>query len=326
MNHLNQRQAIEQMNALGKRQQPFLFITDFSMQHTWLSALEDAAAHGIWYQFGNVGNTLKRTTPPSPLQLEKQPPPQQRYQKAFELVQYHINQGNTYLLNLTLPSPIRCNWSPEMLFHYSRAKYKLLWHNRFVCFSPEIFVQISNQRIHSFPMKGTIDASLPNAYQQIMSDLKESAEHTTIVDLIRNDLSRVARNVRVERFRYTDTIITHEKQLLQVSSEIAGDLPDNYTDIIGSLIFSLLPAGSITGAPKEKTVEIILQAEQYERGFYTGVAGIFDGKNLDSCVLIRYIDTADGQFTFKSGGGITHFSKLQTEYNELKDKVYVPVA
>lgn len=101
-------------------------------------------------------------------------------------------------------------------------------------------------------MKGTIDASIPSAAQLLMNDPKEAAEHATIVDLIRNDLSMVANQVFVSRYRYIDTLQTNQGAILQTSSEIQGVLPENYPEHLGELIFRLLPAGSITGAPKKK--------------------------------------------------------------------------
>ena len=174
-------------------------------------------------------------------------------------------------------------------------------------------------------MKGTIDASLPDACERILADKKEEAEHATIVDLIRNDLSQVASEVTVSRYRYIDELQTNKGRLLQVSSEIRGKLPDNWNGNLGTMLFSLLPAGSITGAPKKKTMEIIAEAETYQRGFYTGVMGYFDGNRLDSAVMIRFLEQAGDQLLFKSGGGITSQSDLQSEYNEMKQKVYVPI-
>lgn len=110
-----------------------------------------------------------------------------------------------------------------------------------------------------------------------------------------------------------------------MSSEISGKLKPEFQNKIGSIMKTLLPAGSILGAPKPKTLEIILEAENYERGFYTGVCGRFDGKNLDSCVMIRFIQKENGKLYFKSGGGITHLSILADEYQEMKNKIYVPI-
>ena len=198
--------------------------------------------------------------------------------------------------------------------------------DRFVVFSPEIFVKIRDGHIYSYPMKGTIDATLPDARRRILDDPKETAEHATIVDLIRNDLSMVATEVTVTRYRYIDELPTHTGALLQVSSEIRGRLAGNWQAEAGELLFRLLPAGSITGAPKKKTMEIIAEAETYERGFYTGVMGYFDGDSLNSAVMIRFLEQqADGSLVFKSGGGITSRSDLTSEYNEMKQKVYVPI-
>jgi para-aminobenzoate synthetase component I len=201
----------------------------------------------------------------------------------------------------------------------------LIYEDKFVVFSPETFVKVKDKKIYSFPMKGTINADIDNAEKLILNDPKETAEHYTIVDLIRNDLSIVSENVGVEKFRFIDKINTNQKTLLQVSSKISGTLDGNYTEKIGSIIFNLLPAGSVSGAPKEKTVEIINQVENYKRGFYTGVFGFFDGKDLDSAVMIRFIERAGDEIYFKSGGGITSMSNSKYEYQEMIDKVYVPI-
>ena len=145
-----------------------------------------------------------------------------------------------------------------------------------------------------------------------------------VVDLLRNDLSRVATNVRVEKFRYIESIKAGERSLLQVSSKIAGNLPPDWQDSLGDLMLSLLPAGSITGTPKCSTVQIIRKLEGYDRGYFTGIFGVFDGNALESAVMIRFIEkTADG-YLYKSGGGITIDSDLRSEYNELQEKIYVP--
>lgn len=248
-----------------------------------------------------------------------------KYNAAFEMVEQNILAGNTYLLNLTFPTKIETNYSLLELFHTAKAKYKLYFHNQFVVFSPETFVKIKDGNIFSHPMKGTIDASIENAEQIILNDEKENAEHITIVDLIRNDLSIVAYDVKVDKFRYVEEIVTNNKKLLQVSSQISGKLPRRFHEYLGDIIFNLLPAGSISGAPKKKTLEIIEEAESYERGYYTGIFGIFDGKDLDSAVMIRFIENINGNLYFKSGGGITFMSNPEQEYQELIDKVYVPI-
>ena len=173
-------------------------------------------------------------------------------------------------------------------------------------------------------MKGTIDARIPDAETKILSDYKELSEHYTIVDLIRNDLSMVASQVRVERFRYIDRIETSNGPILEVSSEIKGDLPSDWKGRLGEIIRTLLPAGSISGAPKEATLRLIAKAEAALRGFYTGVSGYFDGRSLDSAVLIRFIDLESSPYVYRSGGGITVNSKMEDEYDEVVKKVYLP--
>jgi para-aminobenzoate synthetase component 1 len=174
-------------------------------------------------------------------------------------------------------------------------------------------------------MKGTIDASIPNAKEKILNDLKEGAEHTMIVDLMRNDLNMVGIKTSVPKFRYIDKIKAGDKELLQVSSKIEAILPKNWHKNLGNILDTLTPAGSITGTPKKKTVEIIDNIELDKRGLYTGIFGIFDGKKLQSAVMIRAISKEDNNLYYYSGGGITIDSNPKLEYQELIDKIYLPL-
>ena len=306
-----------------------------------------------------------------------EPPLYEDYERSFNIVKSNIMAGNSYLTNLTCRVPVSCNLSLEEIFHRAKGKYKLLLRRKrtqaedkahlkeenieenltpFVCFSPETFVRIKGGRIYSYPMKGTLDASLPNAEKQLMEDRKEAAEHATIVDLIRNDLSRVAENVRVDKYRYIDVLHTNKGDILQTSSEISGRLPEDYPHHLGEILDAQLPAGSITGAPKDKTMQIIQEAEGYDRGFYTGIMGIYDQGELNSAVMIRFIEEetspvdfeADGEknfnasegkgdeasegkrdeasrkLYFKAGGGITSKSNCRKEYEEVIQKIYLP--
>ncbi len=234
-------------------------------------------------------------------------------------------EGNTYLLNLTFPTQIEIKTNLLNIFLSSQAPFKLYYKNQFITFSPERFIKIENNLIQTYPMKGTIDAQIPNADEKILADEKEKAEHTMVVDLLRNDLSMVAKQVSVNQFRYIDKIKAGEKSLLQVSSKITGVLENNWHERIGDILLTLLPAGSISGAPKIKTLEIINQVENYKRGFFSGVFGYFDGNKLDSAVMIRFIERQDGKFIYKSGGGITIDSNPKLEYEEMLDKIYLPV-
>lgn len=314
---------IRQMNELGSTGEPFVFLIDFGFQKPLIFDAESSGE--ICWQTPGAKNFADIEPEQKPVDWNVSPIGFGPYREAFERVQAHIRNGDTYLLNLTMPSRIETNLSPEEIFRRSRAPYKIWLKDEFVCFSPEIFVRIHNGLISSYPMKGTIDASMPDAAQKLRTDEKEVAEHHTIVDLIRNDLSMVATEVTVEKLMYLDQIGTNRGEILQMSSKISGKLPADYPSKIGDIVAKLLPAGSICGAPKPKTVEIIRSVEPGERGYYTGVFGYFDGQNLDSCVLIRYIDLQNGEMVFRSGGGITFMSDTRAEYDELIRKVYVPI-
>ena len=312
------------MNYLGKQGVPFLFLIDFEMEKI-IICTDFNKETSLDFDINGLTNTRPQQSQISNFYFDPIPLSKAEYTIGFNKVMNEIQLGNSFLLNLAYPSRVMTNLSLDDIFRMTSAKYKIHLKDEFVCYSPEIFVQINDGRITSNPMKGTIDASIDNAASIILADEKETAEHYTIVDLIRNDLSRVARDVKVEKFRYIDDLETSAKNLLQVSSKISGQLPEDYTDHIGDIMFKLLPAGSISGAPKKKTLEIIQEAENLKRGYYTGVCGIFDGTNLDSGIMIRFIEEAGEELHYRSGCGITSMSNLDTEYQEMIDKVYLPI-
>ncbi|MFC2113824.1 aminodeoxychorismate synthase component I [Bacteroidota bacterium] len=325
MRKVNSSQVIEKMNRYGRESIPFMVLVDYKLQHPMLFKLDDIDPSELLFDINGNRNFELPELPPVPLEFKTVPPPFKQYREAFEQIMAQLNYGNSYLLNLTFPTRIESNYSLKDIFYRSSAKYKVLYKNQFVVFSPEIFVQIRNAEIFSYPMKGTINAGISDSENLILANKKEIAEHSTIVDLIRNDLNMVSKNVEVTKFRYIDRIKAHDKEILQVSSEIKGVLPADYKEHLGDILFKLLPAGSICGAPKKKTLELIEQTETYERGYYTGIVGLFDGENLDTGVMIRFIEQGAKGLVYKSGGGITVNSKLEDEYQELIDKVYVPV-
>lgn len=318
-------ECISRMNLFGKKRQPFLFIFDYELLKPLIIPLAEAADTNILYSINGQKNYNKQPDGSNEVIFRKHPVSYELYKKSFDLVLKHIQYGNSFLTNLTFPTDIETNLTLEEIFYRSNAPFRLLFKGQFVVFSPELFVRIRDRKISSFPMKGTIDASIPEAENILLNDPKETSEHHTITDLIRNDLSMAATNVRVERFRYIDEVITHDKTLLQVSSEISGTLPDHWNENLGNIFAKMLPAGSICGAPKMKTLEIIQESEICSRGYYTGIFGIFDGYHVESAVMIRFIENTNGKLVYRSGGGITVFSDPAKEYQELIDKVYLPV-
>ena len=372
------QEIIDKINQLASQDEPFLFVINYQGDKAFIRLLSDINPEECLFDFEGRGNlshawketlkeetseketlkkeTLKEEISETTWQIE--PPLYEDYEQSFNIVKSNIMAGNSYLTNLTCRVLVSCNLSLEEIFHRAKGKYKLLLRRKrnltpFVCFSPETFVRIKGGRIYSYPMKGTLDASLPNAEKLLMEDRKEAAEHATIVDLIRNDLSRVAENVRVDKYRYIDVLHTNKGDILQTSSEISGRLPEDYPHHLGEILDAQLPAGSITGAPKDKTMQIIQEAEGYDRGFYTGIMGIYNQGELNSAVMIRFIEEetspvdfeADGEknfnakegkasegkepkasrkLYFKAGGGITSKSDCRKEYEEVIQKIYLP--
>ena len=319
---LEKEEGFKQIDTLGKSRTPFLFIISYDQNKIFAQSL-DKLDNDIYYKLEDWRNyPVKKRE--KPFTFSKSPIDFHIYQDALNKVLEEIRSGNTYLLNLTFKTPIETNYSLKEIFSYARAKFKLYYKDEFICFSPERFVEMRNDTIATYPMKGTIDANLPNAKENILANKKEMAEHVMIVDLMRNDLGIIGSEIKVENFRYVEKIKAGKKELLQVSSKITAKLPDDWQDKIGTLLAQLLPAGSITGTPKKSTVNIISKVENFERGFYTGVFGVFDGVSLRSGVMIRFIENEQGKLYYKSGGGITIDSNAKSEYEELIDKIYLP--
>jgi para-aminobenzoate synthetase component 1 len=306
------------LNKFGSEKEPFFFVINFDKTKFDVIPLKDLDKHNVKINLEEKVNLNHKTL------LDFEGISFQDYKQKFDQVIENIKAGNTYLFNLTSQTKIFNDLTLEEIYNLSHARCKVLYKDEFVCFTPEKFVEIENNNIYTFPMKGTIDANISDAKNKIINDKKELAEHTMVVDLLRNDLSIVASSVKVDDFRYCEKIQAGKKDLFQVSSKISGKLNENWKKNIGSILTSLMPAGSITGTPKKKTVELIKEIEKYDRGYFTGICGVFDGKTVKSFVLIRFIENQNGNLVYKSGGGITIDSDPQNEYQEMLDKVYIP--
>ena len=314
-------EGFELLNYLGREGEDFLFIISYDKNTLLAYKLDDIPSNIACFIDGKeFGTTLPYI--PKEYHLTKSPISYNEYLSKFNQVKKHISAGDTYLLNLTQPTKITSSYTLEDFYTHSKAPYKLYIKDKFVCFSPECFIEIKDSIISTHPMKGTIDASIENAREKILSDTKELAEHTMIVDLMRNDLNMVGSNTKVEKFRYIDKIYAGKKSLLQVSSHISSKLDKSWREHIGDILYTLTPAGSITGTPKKKTIELIEKIEGYKRGFYTGIFGVCIGNRLKSAVMIRFVEKYKDYFIYKSGGGITSDSDAKLEYQEMIDKVY----
>jgi len=314
---------MDEITSLAQQRVPFLFVISYDKSKIFSQKL-DELDNNILFKIGKYRNYS-----PIPIdknyKLKKYLIDFKTYKQEFKKVIEEIKSGNTYLLNLTFKTEIETDLSLKEIFIYAKAKYKLYFQDRFISFSPEKFIEIQGDSISTYPMKGTIEAHIPNATEKILANKKEMAEHIMIVDLMRNDLAMVAKDVKVEKFRYIDKIKAGEKELLQVSSKITAKLSQNWRESLHKILNTILPAGSITGTPKRSTINIIKNIENYNRGFYSGVFGIFDGENLYSAVMIRFIEQQNNKLYYKSGGGITIDSDAFSEYSELIDKIYLPL-
>lgn len=311
---------IEKINRLSKLSLPFITICDFLMNECIVCELADAENEGIFFEFGCLEDHKKDPSIKGGV-LSKEPPPFEEYKKKFDLVIEEIKRGNVYLLNLCCKSEIRSNLSLEEIYRYAKAPFKLYLKDRFVSFTPEPFVSIKGDRITTNPMKGTINANIKDAKELLLGNKKELAEHVMVVDLLRNDLGRVAREIRVDEFRYVERV----NSVLQSSSKISGKLNRPLKGNLGDILAALLPAGSISGTPKISALNIIKRVEGFERGFFSGVCGVYNGEEFRSFVLIRFVEKEGGKLYYKSGGGITLDSDVYAEYNEMCEKIYLPI-
>jgi len=308
---------INRLSSLAASGTPFLVISDFKAESILVYTLEELTQEDIEFSFTPSAQLHPTPLITSPISFNT-------YKEQFDTIIEHIKAGETYLLNYTCSTPITTPHSLQQIYQKAHAKFKLRYKDEFVCFSPERFIKIEGTTISTYPMKGTIDAAIENAKEKILSDEKEMAEHIMVVDLLRNDLGIVAKNIQVEKFRYVEHLQTGYKELLQVSSKITAQLPNDWRKNFDKILTALLPAGSITGTPKRSTVNIIEEVEAHKRDFFTGVFGYFDGENFDSAVMIRFIENNHGNLIYKSGGGITIDSDSEDEYQEMLDKIYIP--
>lgn len=320
----NCNNIINKINQSGKSRTPFLFGINYELSEGFLIN-NPLSQKEILFRINGIGNENISPMRISNYTFENHIEGIEQYQPKFDKVMHALNKGEVDLVNLTLRTPISTSLSLIDIFKHSTAKYSICIPNKFVCFSPEIFIRTKNGKIYSYPMKGTINANIPDAETKVINNPKEIAEHTTAVDLIKHDLSNIATDVSTKRFRYVDTIENNRGKLLQVSSEVEGTLADSFVDNLGSNILKLLPAGSIAGWPRKQAIEVIKDAEgNIPRGYYSGIVGYFDGTDIDCGVMIRFIEQDNNQMFFRSGGGITINSICESEYKEVSEKIYLP--
>lgn len=188
--------------------------------------------------------------------------------------------------------------------------------------SPEDLVRVNGDRVETLPIAGTrkrgaTDAEDDALSEDLLNDPKECAEHTMLVDLARNDVGRISKpgTVRVEKMM----TIQKFSHVIHMVSRVAGEREPSFDALDG--LCACFPAGTVSGAPKVRAMEIIDEMEHRGRGFYAGAAVYFDGRgNLDSCISIRTMLLKDGRVSVRAGAGIVADSDPKSEQVETRSK------
>ncbi len=251
--------------------------------------------------------------------------PRTNYIQAIDSIQNHIAEGNTYQVNYTTRLDFNFSGSPIALYETLRSaqptsycalmRFGSHW---ILSLSPELFFKIEGNTMTARPMKGTMRRGRTNdedrqLMKELQSDPKNRAENLMIVDLLRNDIGRISETGSVQ----VPELFTVEKyrSVLQMTSTVTGKLKRQVN--LFDIFTALFPCGSVTGAPKLRTMEIIRELEDSPRGIYTGAIGMIKpGGDAVFNVPIRTIEIADGRGTMGIGSGIVWDSDPEEEYEE----------
>lgn len=252
------------------------------------------------------------------------------YKSGFTRIKTHILKGESYQINYTHELKLCSQVQPKQLFKqilsYQNTAYKAYIKNAFgeiLCFSPELFFEVKNHTITTQPMKGTIKRAKTHKLDVIQKRTlqqgsKNRSENMMIVDLLRNDLSKIIKPSSLH-IKNLCTIKTYPT-LHQMVSTLQGRLSKQTS--LREIVRALFPCGSITGAPKLKTMEIIHSLESRQRGVYCGALGVISNQHTSFCVPIRTLfKCADEDFyRYGVGSGVVWDSVCESEFAELKLK------
>lgn len=253
------------------------------------------------------------------------------YNNKFNQVIKNLELGNSYQINLT--SDVKIETTDNNLFNLYHtltrshpvpyAAYLNYNPISIASISPELFFKKSGDKIMVKPMKGTYQRGLSQAddeinYNWLKNDEKNISENLIIVDLLRNDLAKIAETGSVNVIKLFD--VETYNSVFQMTSTIEASITIETSFL--EIIKALFPCGSITGAPKLKTIELIEEIEDYNRNVYTGAIGyIMPNNDMLFNVAIRTISKEDDNLSIAVGGGITTNSQAQEEYEEMKTKL-----
>ena len=251
-------------------------------------------------------------------------PSQSRYEEMVRICQEYIRAGDAYQIVPSQRAERPTSASPLALYRALRrvnpSPYLFLLELdglALVGSSPERLVACENGRASVCPIAGTTAPDDGDA-ERLLSSEKDRAEHVMLVDLGRNDLSRVCRGgtVRVTRFMDVERF-SHVSHLV---SEVSGELRDGVTPF--DLLRACFPAGTVTGAPKVRAMQIISELEGYRRGPYAGAVGyVLPGGTMDTCIALRTIVVSDGIARLQAGAGVVVDSQPDAEHRECLAKL-----
>ena len=254
------------------------------------------------------------------------------YKNNINKIKNYLFKGDSYQINFTQPIFYKTNDNPFDIYLNLRNKVKPFYgsylnnkHYSILSFSPEKFIEKKKDVIASFPMKGTIKRSINRNKDYVLlnnlqNSSKDKAEHLMIVDLIRNDLGKIC---NIGSIKVNDLFnIQSFPTVHQMISKVSGKLKKNINET--EIILSLFPGGSITGAPKERSIEIIDELENYERGIYTGSIGyITKSGDMDFNIAIRTLEIKNKIAKYPVGGGIVWDSIPKNEWLEAIQKAKI---
>ena len=248
------------------------------------------------------------------------------YARTIAAIHELIRAGNTYQVNYTLRATAASYGSPVALYQRLRALQPtpyaaLAWHpadGHTLCLSPELFLARDGDHLHTLPMKGTARAEgdIAAAKAALARDPKNRAENTMIVDLLRNDLSKIA---QLHGVTVSDAFhVAQHGEVLQMTSRVNARLRSGTS--YAAILRAAYPCGSITGAPKRITMQYIAALEHSPRDLYTGALGYIEPETMRLNVAIRTLQITDGRARFGVGSGITIDSDADDEYRECQLK------
>jgi anthranilate synthase component 1 len=251
-------------------------------------------------------------------------PERSAYERSVEVAKERIRAGDAFQIVLSQraerPTPASALELYRTLRRINPSPYLFLLELgdlALIGSSPETLVKLEGRRASLNPIAGTTDPG-PGDAERLLASEKDRAEHVMLVDLGRNDLSRVCRagTVRVERFMQPERF-SHVTHLV---SEVVGELRDG----VGAfdLLRACFPAGTVSGAPKVRAMQLISELEGYRRGPYGGAVGYaLPGGDLDTCIAIRTVVLHDGVAHLQAGAGIVADSDPRAEHEECLRKL-----